>query len=74
MRILTQKEQVLADLTEARRFPYGRHHGGVCGSRWLAARLPRYAARVGELRAEGYRIATSRCKEHKTAIYTLETL
>ena len=51
----TQKDQVLRWL--------GR--GPVCGTTLLAAHIPRYAARIAELRDEGYDIVTERCvNEH----------
>ena len=56
----TQKERILAML----------EGGVVCGSELLDARMPRYAARILELKADGYHIITmGLCPEHKTARY-----
>jgi hypothetical protein len=70
----SQKERILADLEIAARLRIGRNFhnpGAVCGSEWLGRRLPRYAARINELRNEGHTIVTGRCKQHKTATYRL---
>lgn len=51
--------------------------GPVCGTRFLAAYMPRYAARIHELRAEGHQIASEPCRmhDHETSqtVYRLET-
>ena len=47
----TQTEQVLAMLRT----------GPVCGTRFLARRIPRYPARIWELKQEGHAIAKRRC-------------
>jgi len=58
---MTQKERVLNELT-------WRH--SVCSTRFLEAHIPRAAARIAELRAEGYLIVTETCNDpyhnHKT--------
>jgi len=38
--------------------------GPVCGTRLLDERIPRYAARIAELRGEGMLIETRRCEAH----------
>lgn len=43
------------------RFREGR---GVCGTEFLDLYMPRYAARVLELRGEGWQIVTQECKQH----------
>jgi hypothetical protein len=44
--------------------------GPVCGTTMLREYMPRYAARIGELRNDGYNIKTVTCKvgthEHRT--------
>ena len=45
----------------------------VCGSVYLEAHMPRYAARINDLRNDGHTIETGRCKVHKTATYRLVT-
>lgn len=48
----TQREQVLATLAEG---------DPICGTAFLQARIPRYAARVNELRRDGWRIERVPC-------------
>lgn len=36
-----------------------------CGTTFLNWRIPRYSARIGELRAEGYEITTRPCTLHE---------
>ena len=44
----------------------------VCGGQLLELRMPRYAARVADLKADGWRILNvGTCPEHKTARYEL---
>ena len=38
------------------------HTGPVCGTRLLELRMPRYAARIAELRDSGLNIETRRCQ------------
>jgi hypothetical protein len=38
--------------------------GPVCGTTFLASYIPRYAARILELRKEGYQIITRPCQLH----------
>jgi len=38
--------------------------GPVCGTQFLAKYMPRYAARIHELRTEGHPITSSACKLH----------
>ncbi len=46
--------------------------GPVCGSILLTLRMPRYSARIAELRAKGHEIATVKCKHFgKTADFVL---
>ena len=72
---MSQREKVLADLQYAAEVGgfHGRLVGVVCGSEWLRDYMPRYAARVGELRDLGFVIetVTKRCPLHKTAVYRL---
>ena len=49
---MSQKDTILRRLLEA----------PVCGTRLLELRIPRYAARIAELRAEGMNIVTRRCE------------
>jgi len=60
---VTQREQILTALKS----------GPVCGTTLLALRMPRYAARVAELRNDGYPIRTRRCQnkyhQHTTTQY-----
>ena len=49
---MSQKERILRRLLEA----------PVCGTRLLELRIPRYAARIAELRADGHSIITRRCE------------
>ena len=46
----------------------------VCGSTWLDRRMPRYAAVIHTLRAEGWDIASEPCPEHGTHRYGLGSL
>jgi hypothetical protein len=52
--------------------------GPVCGTTFLEAYMPRYAARIYDLRAAGHVIKTSRCQnlyhDHDTAqiVYELD--
>ena len=41
--------------------------GRVCGATLLEYRMPRYSARIGELRERGHRIETLKC-EHLTTL------
>lgn len=36
----------------------------MCGTEFLDMHIPRYAARIHELRNKGYWISSERCKEH----------
>ncbi len=56
-RRMNQKQRILKAL---RRDP-------VCGTTFLDWRMPRYAARVNELRNEGHQITTTRCTLHSHA-------
>ena len=49
----TQTEQVLAML----------RNGPVCGTRFLARHIPRYPARIWELKSEGHAISKRRCTD-----------
>ena len=45
----------------------------VCGGQLLELRMPRYAARVADLKADGWNIVNvGTCPEHKTARYELD--
>jgi hypothetical protein len=69
---MSQKERILGDLRASQRSNVFWHgYGVVCGSFWLDARIPRYAARIHELRSDGERIGSGWCRVHKTATYTL---
>ena len=52
---LSQRESILMLLQQA-------GSSGVCGTRLLDMHLPRYAARISELRVEGYTITTRTCR------------
>lgn len=69
---LTQRERVLADLTFIEGLDLGHGEGVACGSHWLQDRIPRYAARINELRNDGVRIVSGWCRTHKTATYRIE--
>ncbi len=46
----------------------------VCGGFLLTMRMPRYSARIAELRAKGHEIVTVKCKHFgKTADFVLVT-
>ncbi len=49
---MTQQERILYELRE----------GPVCGTTFLNWHIPRYAARIHELRAKGHQITSERCK------------
>lgn len=51
---LTQREEVLVMLRDG-------HGYGVCGTVFLQAYIPRYSARIGELRKEGWEITKRKC-------------
>ena len=48
--------------------------GPVCGTALLDLRMPRYAARIAELRAEGMLIETRRCESHRHVSAQVEYL
>ena len=52
-RQMTQKELILSTLRNYRE--------GVCGNYFLEAHIPRYAARINELRNDGHTIDSIRC-------------
>ena len=52
---MTQRDQVLEILRQ--------NLGGVCGTYFYEEHLPRYAARLHELRSAGYSIVSRRCRE-----------
>lgn len=54
----TQREKVLKALRMARSY-----QEGVTGDTFLQMRVPRYSARIAELRDEGFKIATERVKD-----------
>lgn len=39
--------------------------GPVCSTQFLERYIPRAAARIWELRAEGYWVETRKCRQHK---------
>ena len=43
----------------------------VCGVEFLNDYMPRYAARIAELREAGHRIISERCPDHPTFRYQL---
>ena len=45
--------------------------GGVCGSLFLQAYMPRYPVAVSWLRSQGHEIETGYCRKHKLGSYTL---
>jgi hypothetical protein len=51
---MTQRDRVLRAL----------RMGPVCGTDFLSWHIPRYAARILELRREGHVITTRRCQHH----------
>ena len=51
--MMTQREQVLSMLTG----------GWVCGTQFLAWRIPRYGARILELRKLGHKIERRPCED-----------
>jgi len=57
----TQKERILDSL----------RRGPVCGTELLRRGMPRYAARIYELRADGHRIETARCLLHRHDSYQI---
>ena len=69
---MTQNETVLADLRQKARFPHGHTGAAVCGSIWLGQYIPRYAARISDLRSAGYKIHSGWCKAHRCASYWIE--
>ena len=52
---MTQKERILAMLNS----------GPVCGYHFFTSRMPRAAARIAELRKDGYQIVTRPCRFHE---------
>jgi uncharacterized protein YbbK (DUF523 family) len=40
-------------------------HSPVCGTTFLEMYIPRYAARIHELRTAGHEIATRECRQHE---------
>jgi hypothetical protein len=63
---MNQRDRILAAL----------RLGPVCGTQMLSWHIPRYSARIGELRVEGFEIIRRRCQlhYHDTAqfVYELE--
>ena len=55
----TQKQKVLDALREY-------HDEGVCGVSFMGMYIPRYAARIYDLRQDGYVIEREWCNVHKT--------
>lgn len=53
---VTQRNAVLTML-------YNAGKSGVCGTAFLRAQIPRYSARIIELRNDGHRIERVRCYE-----------
>lgn len=51
---MTQKDRILGMLKL----------GPVCGTRFLELYMPRYAARIHELRVEGHPIVSEPCRSH----------
>ncbi len=46
--------------------------GPVCGGMLLTLRMPRYSARIAELRAKGHEIETVKCQHYgRTADFVL---
>ena len=68
---MSQKQNILDDLERHAQYPYGAHGAFVCGSVWLQGRMPRYAARIHDLKTDGYAIESGWCSAHKTATYRL---
>jgi len=67
---MNQRERVLGWLMQ----------GPVCGTTLLAEMIPRYAARISELRRDGHVIGTRRCSnqqhhhQSRQVEYVLDTL
>lgn len=71
---MTQKQRILYDLQNPwTRCTLTAPAPTVCASKWLRDYMPRYAARILELRNDGYLIETGTCPKHKTATYTLRS-
>ena len=66
-----QRDRILRMLIDA-------YPDGVCGTVFLKAMMPRYGARIHELRAEGWDIQTERCRVHvhesRQTVYRLTSL
>ena len=59
----TQKERLLRLLQD---------QDQVCGAQLLTLRMPRYAARVADLKADGHNVVRLKmCPTHLTAVYQL---
>ena len=50
---MTQQERILYELSDG---------DPICGTTFLNWHIPRYAARIHELRAKGYHITSKRCR------------
>ena len=61
---MSQKERIRRILAD----------GPVCGTALLDLRMPRYAARIAELRGEGMLIETRRCESHRHVSKQVEYL
>ena len=66
-----QRDRILRMLTDT-------YPDGVCGTVFLRERMPRYAARIWELRAKGCAIQTEPCQDHahetRQTVYRLTSL
>ena len=66
---MTQQERILYELSD----------GPVCGTTFLNYHIPRYSARIHELRVQGYKITSEPCRmaHHRhlspQIVYQLET-
>jgi len=63
----SQKQRVLDTLRNA-------GPSGVCGTSLLYINIPRYAARIHELRQAGHQIASTQCGDSHTTRQTRYTL
>jgi hypothetical protein len=51
-------------MTQAERILSALRMGPVCGTEFLAWHIPRYAARIHDLRRQGHQIETKPCRLH----------
>jgi hypothetical protein len=65
-------ERTAPKISQINRVLFRLGDGPTCGTEFLEMHLPRYAARIWELRHEGFNITTRKCRQHRHTTRQIE--